>query len=197
MELKEHKIKNARAESGYYYNYTLQNISAKDIRFKNLAGRMTGSQYDDPNRPKHELVVWIDDPEILKAFKKLHVPIGERVNSDTGESRFSVRFKAYPKMKWSPIAKSERPYPKVIIRDGETMTRLKIENFSEFDRTIAKSYDITFYTYENTKQPGTFIPTITEAFLTVDEEAGQFDKSYLDEMYGYVDEPDEEAVPFD
>ena len=104
------------------YSMYLEDIDAKEIRFKNLSGKPTGSKYDDPNKPKHEIVVWIDDMDILNKFKEMGVTIGERVNSDTGESRYSVRFKAYPKMKWSALAKAEKPYPKVIIKDGDNMT---------------------------------------------------------------------------
>ena len=179
------------------YSMYLEDIDAKEIRFKNLSGRPTGSKYDDPNKPKHEIVVWIDDMDILNKFKEMGVTIGERVNSDTGESRYSVRFKAYPKMKWSALAKAEKPYPKVVIKDGDNMTRLGLMQFNEFDRTIAKAYDIAFYVYENQFKPGTYIPTITEAYLTVDESAGQFDKSYLDEKFGYADEPEEEPMPFE
>ena len=105
----------------------LEDITRDDIRFANLAGRLTGSRYDDPNKPKHEYVVWIDDPKILDKFREMNVTISEKVDPETEESRFSVRFKAYPRMSRNPRTGKDElrdNYPKLIL----TLDDIFIEN---------------------------------------------------------------------
>lgn len=182
----------------------LEEIKREDIRFANLGGRLTGSKYDDPNRPKHEYVVWIDDPVILDKFREMNVTISERVSvdEDTGKdtSRFSVRFKAYPKMAVNRLTGKEEQRPKVLLKTGDNAVRLLKESFGLVDSAYVKEVYIRFHLYQYDDRKPDCIAAIDELWCVVDEKAGFVDDSYLEEKLGYYEEdsaPGEgEEVPF-
>lgn len=178
----------------------LEEIKREDIRFANLGGRLTGSRYDDPNKPKHEYVVWIDDPVILDKFKEMNVTISEKVDEESGESRFSVRFKAYPKMGMNRLTGKEEQRPKVLLKTGDNAVRLLKESFGLVDSAYVKEVYIRFHLYQYDDRKPDCIAAIDELWCVVDEKAGFVDDSYLEEKLGYYEEdsaPAEgEEVPF-
>lgn len=179
----------------------LEDITRDDIRFANLAGRLTGSRYDDPNKPKHEYVVWIDDPKILDKFREMNVTISEKVDPETEESRFSVRFKAYPRMSRNPRTGKEEQRPKVMLKTGDTAVRLDKDSFGLVDSSYIQAVHIRFHLYQYDERKPDTIAAIDELWCVVDEHAGFVDDTYLDEKMGYYEEDhapgeDEEDVPF-
>lgn len=178
----------------------LEEIKKDDIRFANLGGRLTGSRYDDPNKPKHEYVVWIDDPVILDKFKDMNVTISERVDEESGESRYSVRFKAYPRVSVSRLTGKEEQRPKVLLKTGDNAVRLAKESFGLVDSAFVKEVYIRFHLYQYDERKPDCIAAIDELWCVVDEKAGFVDDSYLEEKLGYYEEdsaPGEgEEVPF-
>lgn len=181
----------------------LYDIHSEDIRFANLAGRKTNSRYSDSNNPKHEYVVWVNDPEILDAFKAMNVRIGELINPETNEvERCSVRFKAYPKMKINKFSGKEYQSPMVILQndDDDSGRMLSKDEFKFVDTNKIESVSIQFHLYKYDDNKPDCIPTIDKLFCRLDPEAGFIDSRFLEEMYGYIDQdaaPDEgEALPF-
>lgn len=180
----------------------LEEIEQRDIRFANLAGRppKNPSPYDDPNKPKHVYVVWLRDPDIVQKFRDLHVSVGETVDEYTGETLYSVRFKAYPKMKFNRLTGKEEQYPRVILKSSMSTVRLPLEQFNQADSAYVSSVDIRFHTWQWNETKPDSIASIDEIWITLDETAGEYDSSYLAEKHGYEDnlvEGEEEEAPFD
>ena len=166
----------------------LENIKKEDIRFANLGGRMTGSRYDDPNKPKHEYIVWLDSNDLIDVFLSKNVTVAEKINDDTGESQFSVRFKAYPKMRLNRKINKEEQYPKVMLKTGDKVVRLEKSSFGLVDSAHIKNVDIKFHLYQYDERKPNCIAVIDELWCVVDETAGYIDDTYLEEKYCYADE---------
>lgn len=174
--------------------FVLEGIEKKDIRFSNLAGRMTGSEYDNPDKPQHVFIVWLNDPNLAEYFKAeqgLKVKEIEREVKDengdvTGTALFySLRFKAYPKMRPNRITGREEQYPKVIMKTTNEAARLQSGSFGLVDSANVKNIDIRYHLYTYKKDT---IAVIDELWCVVDETAGEVDDTYLAEKYGYEDD---------
>jgi hypothetical protein len=176
----------------------LEGIQQNDIRFANLAGRMTGSPYDDPKNPKHVYVVWIDDPGIVQAMMEQHVNVTEKPDVDDPKIlRHSIQLKAYPKMRVNRNTGKEEQYPKVMLRTTQKTVRLDQGAFGLVDSAHVESVDIRLHTWQYDQRKPDQVAVIDELWLTVDEGAGEQDESYLDEKYGYSEpEIGEDEVPF-
>lgn len=201
----------------------LEDIVRNDIRFSNLAGRMTGSMYDNPDRPSHVLVLWIEDPDILAAMANAGVRIKERSAYDVlmaGNNeqrkqevettpalkkelmetmRHSIQFKAYPKMRTNRRTGAEEQYPKVMMKTTKNTVRLQAGAFGLVDSSHISEMSIRFHLWQWDPKRPDVVPTLDEIWVVLDEGAGEVDESYLDEKYGYEPEPsvaDEEAIPF-
>ena len=199
----------------------LEGIKAKDIRFANLAGRPTGSEYDDPERPKHVYVLWLEE-DIVQAFLDMNVRVKEmteleRVMNGRNEERkdevmgnkalqkelaeivrYAVQFKAYPKMRFNRRTGKEEQVPMAVLKTNDSMVRLTADKFGLIDSAHVENVDIRFHLYQyNDKKPDC-VAAIDEIWVTVDESAGLVDDSYLAEKYGYSDDEDvtEEEIPF-
>ncbi len=166
----------------------LEDITSRDVRFANLAGRMTGSIYDDPQRPQHVYVVWIDE-DLVDIFKGLGIKVKEKEDEETGKLSYSVQFKAYPKMRLNRKNGKEEQTPKVMLRTTENTVRLEAGSFGVADAAHVGSVDIRFHPWQWDERRPDCVAVIDELWITVDEGAGEADESYLDEKYGYEDEP--------
>ena len=179
----------------------LEGIQQIDIKFSNLAGRHTNSQYSDPNKPQHVFVVWIDDKEIVQQLKDIGFNIREDDDTynDLG-TRSYLQFKAYPKMKANRITGEEEQTPKVVMITSKSSRRLSKEEFGLVDGAHVEKIDIAFHAweYEKGKSP---VAALDELWCTVDESAGgQNDDNYFEEKYGHLKdyEPENEAeIPFE
>lgn len=187
-------MKLVQRSSGLY----LEGIQQKDIRFANLAGRMTGSPYDDPKNPKHVYVLWVDDPEIVQVLREQHVNVTEKPDVDDPKIiRHSVQLKAYPKMRVNRNTGKEEQSPKVMLRTTQNTVRLEAASFGLVDSAHVESVDIRLHTWQYDQRKPDRVAVIDELWLTVDEGAGEADESYLDEKYGYSEPvPGEDEVPF-
>lgn len=182
-------MKLTERSNGFY----LEDITATDVRFANLAGRMTGSQYDDPNRPKHVYVLWIEDDDILNVIRQHNGNIVEKVSPDNPDHpRHSVQFKAYPKKRINRDTGKEEQMPKAMLRTTQNTVRLESESFGLLDSAHIETVDIRFHFWKYAANKPDSVLVIDEIWLTVDEGAGESDESYLDEKYGY----EEEELPF-
>lgn len=168
----------------------LEEIEQQDIRFANLAGRppKVPSPYDDPNKPKHVYVVWLKDPDIIQKFRDLHVRVYETVDEYTGETLYSVRFKAYPKMRFNKLTGKEEQYPRVMLKSSMSTVRLPLEQFNQADSAYVSSVDIKFHAWQYDQYKQDAVLSIDEIWITLDETAGEYDSSYLAEKHGYEDE---------
>lgn len=172
----------------------LENISAKDIRYANLAGRMTNSPYDDPNKPKHVYVLWVEDDDILERLRENHVRISEKEDRDDPKiMRHSVTFKCYPKKRVNRFTGKEEQTPKIMMRTTSNTVRLDEGAFGLIDAAHIDTVDIKFRFWKYDQRKPDCVAVIEELWATVDEGAGEVDESYLDEKYGYSEEPE---VPF-
>lgn len=186
----------------------LTDIRRDDIRFANLAGRPTESKYpNQSNTPEHVYVVWLDRQELVDEFLKRGVTVSEQYNEETGESRYSVRFKANPKLKYNRKTGRDEPSPKIFIKDGfdARAVRLDISNFGLVDSAKVESVDIRFHLYNY--KPGNYNSCwIDELCCIADPNSGYIDDTYLAEKNGYLEEDraednvfidaDDEEVPF-
>lgn len=176
----------------------LEGITQTDIKFSNLAGRHTKSQFSDPNRPQHVFVVWIDDEDIVKELKGLgfNVKMDEDTYNDLGE-RYFLQFKAYPKMKVNRVTGKDETSPKVVmITSGENL-RLEKESFGLVDACHIQNIDINFHPWEWEKGKAP-VAVLDELWCTSDESAAGQNENYFEEKYGsFKDyEPGSDEVPF-
>lgn len=166
----------------------LEDIRQRDIRFSNLAGRLTGSVYEDPSRPAHVLVLWLNDSlDIIDQLREYGIRIKDKQNEETGETTFSMQLKAYPRKVVNRRNGNEEFSPKVMIRTTENTVRLEPGSFGLVDSAHVESMDIRFHTWQWDERRPDVVAVIDELWLTVDEGAGEADQSYLDEKYGYDD----------
>ena len=176
----------------------LEDITEKDIWVSNLAGRLTNSPYDDPNNPKHVLVLWIEDEEIREKLRELGVRVNEREDKEHPEiKRYSATFKAYPKMRVNRITGKEEQTPKVMLRTTVKTVRLEAASFGLVDAAHLESIDIKFRLWQYDQRKPDRVAVIEEIWATVDEGAHEPDESYLEDKYGYSDGSGEEELPFE
>ena len=201
----------------------LEDISANDVRFANLAGRLTGSIYEDPNRPKHVYVLWIDDPEIVDILRGYNLNVKEvneldrvmrgsnedrkreveqdkRLQKELAEiTRYSLELKAYPKKRTNRKTGKEEQYPKVMLRTTGSTVRLDDGSFGIVDSAHIQMVDIRLHAWQYDNRKESCVAVIDELWCTVDEGAGEVDDSFLDDKYGYSEseEADEVASQFD
>ena len=129
--------------------FWLEDIRKEDIRFANLAGRMTGSVYDDPAKPQHVYILWIKEPELIEAFRTMGVDVKEVRNEETDEVRgYSVRFKAYPAKRQKRTGIGEEQYPVVFMKSTGGTVRLEEKSFGLVDSAIIVDGSIRFHLYE-------------------------------------------------
>ena len=172
--------------------FVLEGIKKDDIRFSNLAGRMTGSEYDDPERPQHVFIVWIENEDLVRYFADQELNVKEVTrevkdeNGDTVGTKvcYSLRFKAYPKMRPNRLTGREEPYPKVIMKTTNEASRINVGSFGLVDAANVDTIDIRYHLYVYKKDT---IGVIDEMWVTVDESAGEVDDTYLSEKYGIDD----------
>ena len=183
------------------YGCRLEGITQQDLKYRNLAGRHNeNNKFDDPNRPQHVLVVWIDDQEIVDAMKDagFNVKEDEDTYNDLGMRNY-IQFKAYPKMRMNRITGKDEQYPKVMMTTSKSKRQLPKEEFGYFDGAHVEKIDISFHAYEWEK--GKFVASLDQVWCTVDESAGGQNDDYFEKKYGHLKnyEGDEEAeeMPFE
>lgn len=172
-------------------NFCLEEITAKDLRFSNLAGRLTGSQYDDPNRPKHEYVVWLRDPDIIAAIAGMGLHVSE-VSRQDGSVGYSLKLHVYPATRENRMTGKTEAYPKCIIKTPSTgkTRRLDVDEFGTADATKFDEVSIAGHVFYSEKCR-MHLAAIDTFWLVADESAGELDRGYdpyLDEKYGYIDD---------
>ena len=200
----------------------LEDIEAKNVRFANLAGRLTGSIYEDPDRPKHAYVLWIDE-DIVESLRDLNLNVKEvneldrimrgsnedrkrEVEQDrklqkelAGINRYSLEFKAYPKTQQNRKTGRKEQYPKIMLRSTGGTVRLEKESFGLVDAAHIQTVDIRFHAWQYDARKPSCVAVIDELWCTVDEGAGEIDDDYLDNKYEYSEseEADEAAAAID
>lgn len=198
--------------SGLY----LEDVVGKDVRFSNLGGRMTGSPYDDPERPKHYIVLWIPE-ELVETFVNMNVKVTsmselDRVMNGRNEERkeevagnpelqkelgewvrYCVTLKAYPKLWTNYRTDKTEQRPLVIMKTTGNSVRLNADQFGLVDSAHIDAIDIKFHTWQYNDRKPDCVAVIDELYVTVDESAGELDDSYLAEKHGYSEE---EEIPF-
>ena len=179
-----------------------KNPMESDIRYKNLAGVESDPRY----QPEHVIIVWVDDPEIRNVLvNELNFNVKEverQLVDENGDvvgttTRYSLKFKAYPKIKENPISGRKQTYPIVILNVGKN-TRLEAESFKLVDSCSLETMAIRFHAYKNpydASRPA--VATIDEIRAVADSSAGVIDDSYLDEKYGGFDDDPDVDVPFE
>ena len=204
-------------------NLYLEDIEAKDIRFANLAGRLTGSIYDDPNRPKREYTIWLEDEEMANKMRdynfivkevneldrvmrghnedrKREVEQDRKLQKELSEiTRYSMKLKAYPKIRVNRKTGKEEQYPKVILETTGSKVRLEAGTFGLGDSAHVETIDIKFHPWQYDDRKPDCVAVIDELWCTVDEGAGEIDDSFLDEKHGYSEDDvaDEIAAQID
>ena len=171
-----------------------------DIRYKNLAGLETDPRY----KPENVLIIWVDDEEIrdvlINEFKFNIKPVEKEVKDENGDvvgmtTRYSLKFKAYPKMRTNFRTGKEEVYPRVMLKTKKN-DRLNIESFGLIDSCTLSTMAIRFHAFDNpydASKPA--IAVIDEVWAVADQSAGVVDDDYLAEKYGGYAEEDE--LPFE
>ena len=170
--------------------WVLEGIKQKDIRFANLAGRYTGGVHEDPNKPRHKYIVWIDDEEILEQLKSMPIIIGTNSKEEIeqkGVIRYCVTFRAYPKMRINRRTTQEEQVPFVLMRTSLGDQRLKASSFGLVDGAHVDTVDISFHLWQYDEKKPDCVCAIDELVCNVDETAGETDSSYLRDKYDYDD----------
>ena len=171
-----------------------------DIRYKNLAGLETDPRY----KPESTLIIWIDDEDIREVLTNEFgfniKPVEKEVKDENGDvvgmaTRYSLKFKAYPKVRTNFRTGKEEVYPRVMLKTKKN-DRLNIESFGLIDSCTLSTMAIKFHSYTNpydSSRPA--IAVIDEVWAVADSSAGVVDDDYLAEKYGgYVDD---EELPFE
>jgi hypothetical protein len=195
----------------------LENIKSSEIRFSNLAGRLTGSVYEDPNKPKHVLVLWIEDEKIVDVLRGYNLNVKEvneleRIMRGSNEdrkreveqdkrlakelantTRYSLEFKAYPKVRTNRSTGKSEQYPKVMLRTTGNTVRLEAGSFGVVDSAHVDNIDIRFHPWQYDDRKPDCVTVLDEVWVTVDESAGEVDDSYFNDKYGYSETDAEEA----
>lgn len=172
----------------------LEDIQQVDIRFSNLAGRLTGSIYENPDRPAHVYVLWITDPDIVTALQDYGIRVRERVDEETGDVRYSVQFKAYPKMRMNKRSGKEEPNPKIMLKTTGSTIRLDTDSFGLADSAHIETADLRFHPWQYDDKKPDCVAVIDELWVTVDESAGESDYTYLSEKHGYEESEADEIA---
>ena len=186
--------------------FTLEDIDGrKDIKFSNLAGLHTNSQYDDPDKdPQRAITIWIDDEEIAQALMDNDFLVGrgedlyhKDENGNPLGDRFFMKFVAYAKMRMNPRTGKEEQVPKVVIKSSLATVRQLADGFGNVDTSFIEKMDIGFRQYKyNPNRP--CVAAINELWCKLDESAGgrnDFDDDALEQKWADVPDTDDE-VPF-
>lgn len=202
----------------------IEDIRSEDVRYSNLAGRLTGSIYEDPNKPQHVYILWLKSPELVDIFRQLGVNVKEtneydRIMNSTSESEsvkkrreelmsnpklakeaqetveYSVRFKTYPKMRARRNGNGEEQYPKIMLKTETDTVPLEAASFGLADSSAVSMVSADMRFHLFEYDPRKpRIAVLDELWITVNETAGEKDSSYLAEKYGYIEE---DQVPFE
>lgn len=187
--------------------FTLEGINGKtDIKFSNLAGAHTNSQYDDPNKdPQRAITIWIDDDAIADALKANDFLVGRAEdryhkdeNGDPLGERWFIKFVAYPKMRMNPRTGKEEQQPKIVTKTSQVTVRQLADGFGNVDTAYIETMDIAFRQYKyDARKP--CVAAINELWAILDETAGgrnDFDDDFLEQKWADVPDTDEGEVPF-
>lgn len=170
-----------------------------DIRLKNLAAAESDPKY----KPESILLIWIDDEEIrdvlTNEFGFLLKPVERDVKDENGDvvgvtTRYSLKFKAYPRIRTNFRTGMEEVYPRVMLKTKKN-DRLDIDHFGLIDTCTLSNLAIKFHAYENpydSTKPS--VAVIDELWAVSDQSAGVVDDEYLEEKYG---DHDDEEMPFE
>lgn len=202
----------------------LEDIAPDDIRYSNLAGRMTGSIYDDPSKPQYVYILWLKSPELVDIFRSIGVDVKEtneydRIMNSTSESdsvkkrrdellgnpklaqeakeaaEFSVRFKTYPKMRKKRNGNGEEQYPQIMLKTEKDVVQLEAPSFGLADSAASTMIKADMRFHLYEYDPRKpRIAVLDELWIRVNETSGERDSSYLAEKYGYIEE---DQVPFE
>ena len=188
-------------------SFTLEGINGKtDIKFSNLAGRHTNSEYDDPDKdPQKAITIWIDDDGIAEALKANDFLVGRAEdhyhkdeNGDLLGERWFIKFVAYPKVRFNPRTGKEELSPKIVTKSSQATVKQLVEGFGIVDTAYIDTMDISFRQYKyNPKKP--CVAAINELWAYIDETAGgrnDYDDDYLEQKWADVPLSDDEEVPF-
>ena len=169
---------------------TLEGITAKDIKYRNLAARATNSPYYDPDKPQRVYSVWVDEETAGELKDRgFNVKEAEDTYNDAGV-RFYIQFKAYAKMRVNRKGENEQ-YPKIRLLPGDIT--LSQDAFGLADSAHVTNVDIGFHPYQyDPKRPS--IAVIDELWCTVDESADGQNDDYFEAKYGELGDED---VPFE
>lgn len=172
----------------------LEGLTEGDVRFANVGGRLTGSQWEDPNNPKHSYVVNIHDKAIADELAGRGFNVKERVDAQTGEfETFTLEFRVYPGVRQSFKTGKDEVQPKVMLKSttGTKYTRLDIPAFGEADSVHVQEANIRFHLYHN-KRFNRNIAVIDELWVHLGQDAGTPDEDYYEAMLG-----GNEELPFE
>ena len=184
----------------------LEGITQHDIKYSNMAGRYNpNNPNDQPDKPQHVLVVWIDDNEIADALKEAGFNVKEdedKFHEDRGISSY-LQFKAYPRTQRNYRSGKEELVPKVVKVTSRESRVLQESEFGDVDFAHINNIDISFNKY--TPKIGNrerVVPSIDQLWFTVDETAGgqNNDEEYFRKKYAHLlDDVDEEEdeIPFE
>lgn len=187
--------------------FTLEGIDGmKDVKFSNLAGRHTGSRYDDPNKdPQRAITIWFDDEAIAKDLTENDFLVGRAEDNyhkdehgDPLGERFFIKFVAYPKMRINPRTGREEQVPKIVIRNSMGSVRQLADGFGNVDTAYISTMDISFRGFKyDPKKP--CVAAINELYCDLDETAGgrnDYEDDYLEQKWADLPDTDEADVPF-
>ena len=205
--------------------FYLEGIKREDIWFRNLAGALRGSIYDNPNNPQHIIMLWVgkespeeSDMDIVNMLRENGFtnvkPQNEydRIMRSESKSDYikSEREKIMSDPEYAKIMQNTIRYccdfrlypngkypPRVIqVTDSEKIA-LKPASWSNADRLNVSNIDICFRAYRPKKSPGSLLPAVNEFWITGDEANNAAEESYFLSKYGsYGDTEEEEPLPF-
>ena len=168
--------------------YYFTGLKREDIKFTNMEGRLTGSVYDNPNKPQHSIDIWLDgDSAAILPGSGANVRVKVIEHDGITEEKSYIKLNAYPKMRQDKFTGAEVQYPKFVLRCGDNRVSLTKESFREIDtahyRDNIEKVDIAFHLYE---AYGRQVTCIDEVWLTIKDEglrsAGGSSINYLEEL---------------
>lgn len=178
-----------------------RNPDLSDIHVKNLSGR----QFNQNFQPENIIRVWIDDPDIRKVLTEdLHLyakPYEFEVKDENGatigtRTRYSVKFKAVPKIEVKEIGGSQREVisPIVMLKTDKT-NQLDISNFRLIDSCRLSKLVIQFHVFPNKHDLSKpWINRIDEVWAECADSDGLAPSTYIRDNWDF--DPDDEEVPF-
>lgn len=195
--------------------FTLEGIDGnRDIKFSNLAGAHTNSQYDDPNRdPQRAITIWFDDDVIADGLQENDFLVGRAAdtyhkdkNKQPLGDRYFIKFIAYVDKIVDKNGNATFALKKRVNRDGREIITPKImavtdngakmlepDSFSEVDTNYISNIDISFRGWKyDLHKPCAAV--INELWFTPDATAGgrnDYDDDSLEQKYAGVPLSDE------